>query len=63
MLLGPFLLDPKGQFRPKNHLTLLSLSEGWGMRNQSEENKEGEWSRERMWNVLVAGRHQRGDVG
>jgi hypothetical protein len=26
MLLGPLLLDPKGQFRPKNHLTLLSLS-------------------------------------
>jgi hypothetical protein len=26
MLLGPFPLDPKGQFRPKNHLTLLSLS-------------------------------------
>jgi hypothetical protein len=25
MLLGPFLLDPQGQFRPNNHLKLLSL--------------------------------------
>jgi hypothetical protein len=25
MLLGPLPLDPKGQLRPKNHLTLLSL--------------------------------------
>jgi hypothetical protein len=25
MLLGPFPVESKGQFRPKNHLTLLSL--------------------------------------